>query len=121
MLCSMCDARDGKVCDWEEIKGCKHSDERYRDYFYKNLSCENVEEIARSSRDNDGWIPVEDRLPEEDGTYLCTLDGELCGIEEPFTGMCGIEDGIWDEPDCVLAWRPLPEPYRPERSSNEEE
>ena len=60
-----------------------------------------------------GWIPVEEWMPEEDGTYLCTLDGELCGIEEPFTGMCGIEDGIWDEPDCVLAWRPLPDPYRP--------
>jgi len=64
---------------------------------------------------NDGWIPVGERLP-EDGTYLCTLAGELCGIEEPFTGMCGIENGIWDEPDCVIAWRPLPEPYRPERS-----
>ena len=63
----------------------------------------------------DGWIPVEERLP-EDGTYLCTLAGELCGIEEPFTGMCGIENGIWDEPDCVIAWRPLPKPYRPERS-----
>lgn len=62
---------------------------------------------------NAGWIPVEERLP-EDGTYLCTLDGELCGIEEPFTGMCGIENGIWDEPDCVIAWRPLPEPYKPE-------
>lgn len=62
---------------------------------------------------NDGWISVEDRLP-ENGTYLCTLKGELCGIEEPFTGMCGIENGIWDEPDCVIAWRPLPEPYRPE-------
>lgn len=62
---------------------------------------------------NDGWIPVEERMP-EDGTYLCTLKGELCGIEEPFTGMCGIENGIWDEPDCVIAWRPLPEPYRPE-------
>ena len=61
----------------------------------------------------DGWIPVEERLP-EDGTYLCTLAGELCGIEEPFTGMCGIENGIWDEPDCVIAWRPLPEPYHPE-------
>lgn len=60
-----------------------------------------------------GWIPVEERLP-EDGTYLCTLDGELCGIKEPFTGMCGIENGIWDEPDCVVAWRPLPEPYKPE-------
>lgn len=67
---------------------------------------------------NDGWIPVDERLP-EDGTYLCTLDGELCGIEEPFTGMCGIENGIWDEPDCVIAWRHLPEPYRPERSNGE--
>ncbi|WP_417853705.1 DUF551 domain-containing protein [[Clostridium] scindens] len=55
------------------------------------------------------WIPVTERLP-EDGTYLCTLDGELCGIEEPFTGMCGIENGMWDEPDCVIAWMPLPEP-----------
>ena len=68
---------------------------------------------------NDGWIPVDDRLP-EDGTYLCTLAGELCGIEEPFTGMCGIENGIWDEPDCVIAWRPLPEPYRLERSRENE-
>lgn len=64
---------------------------------------------------DDGWIPVEERLP-EDGTYLCTLAGELCGIEEPFTGMCGIENGIWDEPDCVIAWHPLPEPYHAERS-----
>ena len=67
---------------------------------------------------NDGWIPADERLP-EDGTYICTLDGELCGLEEPFTGMCGIEKGIWDEPDCVIAWRPLPEPYRPERNSEE--
>ncbi len=67
---------------------------------------------------NDGWIPVQERLP-EDGTYLCTLAGELCGIEEPFTGMCGIENGIWDEPDCVIAWRPLPDPYRSERREGE--
>ena len=59
------------------------------------------------------WIPVEERLPET-GTYLCTLDGELCGIDEPFTGMCGIENGKWDEEGCVIAWMPLPEPYREE-------
>lgn len=69
---------------------------------------------------NDGWIPVEERMP-EDGTYLCTLKGELCGIEEPFTGMCGIENGIWDEPDCVIAWRPLPEPYIPRNQNKPEE
>lgn len=60
---------------------------------------------------NDGWIPVSERLP-EDGTYLCTLDGELVREEEPFTGMCGIENGKWDEEGCVIAWQPLPEPYK---------
>ena len=78
------------------------------------ISAKKVEKILRKHM-NDGWIPVDERLP-EDGTYLCTLKGELCGIEEPFTGMCGIENGIWDEPDCVIAWRPLPEPYSPERN-----
>jgi hypothetical protein len=59
------------------------------------------------------WIPVSERLP-EDGIYLCTLDGELIGEEEPFTGMCGIENGKWDEEGCVIAWMELPEPYKPE-------
>lgn len=60
--------------------------------------------------DND-WIPCSERLP-EDGTYLCTLDGELLGEQEPFTGMCGIKNGKWDEEGCVIAWKPLPEPYK---------
>lgn len=58
-----------------------------------------------------GWIPVSERLP-EDGTYITTLDGELVGQEEPFTGMCGIENGKWDDKDSVIAWMPLPEPYK---------
>ena len=57
------------------------------------------------------WIPVGERLPEENGTYLTTLDGELVGQEEPFTGMCSFENGRWDEEGCVIAWKPLPEPY----------
>ena len=61
-----------------------------------------------------GWIPVSERLPEKgDYTcYLCTLDGELCGQKEPFTGMCGFENGEWDEPEFVIAWMPMPEPYK---------
>lgn len=57
------------------------------------------------------WTPCSEGPP-ENGTYLCTLDGELCGIDEPFTGMCGIENGKWDEEGCVLAWQPLPEPWK---------
>ena len=68
---------------------------------------------------NDGWIPVEERLPEEDGFYLCTMDGKIVGEEEPFTGISEFENGLWIDDDidyrCIIAWRPLPEPYRPER------
>lgn len=76
---------------------------------------------------NDGWIPVEKRLPEGKGN-----DGELIVTDKDGRVWSGIYYGIteetdeepcfhkWDEemrycykPD-VIAWRPLPEPYRPE-------
>ena len=67
-----------------------------------------------------GWIPVEEQLPKKDGFYLATLDGEICGADEPFTGMAEFENGKWidDEDDyqCVLAWMSLPEPYRVEQT-----
>ena len=66
---------------------------------------------VKNMSDKSGWIPVSERLP-EDGIYITTLDGELVGQEEPFTGMCGIENGKWDDEDCVIAWMPLPEPYK---------
>ena len=81
-----------------------------------------VQDIIRKHM-NDGWIPVEERLPEEDGFYIATMDGEIVDQEEPFTGLAEFENGKWidDEDDyrCVIAWRPLPEPYRPERSEGE--
>lgn len=62
-----------------------------------------------------GWIPVEERLLEEDGFYLATLDGEICGQEEAFTGLAEFEHGKWIDDEegykCVLARQPLPEPY----------
>ena len=67
---------------------------------------------------NDGWILVDERLPESDGFYLATLDGEILGQEEAFAGLAEFEHGKWidDKEDykCVLAWQPLPEPYKGE-------
>ena len=70
-------------------------------------------DMAISALEHDRWIPVTES-PKNDDTYLVTMDGEICGQEEPITSMCGYFDGNWDE-DYVLAWRPLPEPYHPQK------
>lgn len=101
------------------------------------LSRENGPEITRSPRDNDGWIPVQDKLPEDDVDVLITyadIDDEI------YTDICITTYGYaylggnkldfkeWRSPFeyfrsnyKVIAWQPLPEPYRPERSRNEKE
>lgn len=101
-----------------------------------HLSRENDPEIARSSRDNDGWIPVEERLPEVFGKYWATIRYDDGRISEPivvdFRGVRqkyvvdtpnGREYETWGIDSAfhgsrVIAWRPyyIPEPYRPERS-----
>ena len=60
---------------------------------------------------NEGWIPVSEP-PKKDGFYVVTFDGELCGEDTTFVGMCEFEDGDWME-DCVLAWKKQA-PYKPE-------
>ena len=90
------------------------------------LSREKDPEITRSSRDNDGWTPVEEWLPEEYGEYLVTIVpsagylwakriianfSDLMGIvKKPifYTGEVGKID-FEDITDMVIAWRPLPE------------
>ena len=83
---------------------------RLAEYEDTGLEPAEVLQLKKESEER-RWIPVTERLP-EDGYYLATLDGELVGQEEPFTGMCGIENGQWDDEGCVIAWMPLPEPYR---------
>mgnify|MGYP001625289927 CR=1 FL=1 len=75
---------------------------------------ERIEEIIRKHM-NDGWIPVEERLPDNNENVLVTTDMGL--ITSGY-----IAHGTWitdQEPDYPIAWRPLPEPYRPERSEGE--
>lgn len=70
---------------------------------------------------DDRWISVEERLPEEGGTYIITAkDGEREIISfakwqnrYKHFDMTG-KRAYWR----VIAWRPLPEPCRLERSEN---
>ena len=74
---------------------------------------------------NNGWIPVEERMPENDDFVLATVTGiyNVLTFSEAIqlASYCK-DDGWfiegypeWENPN-VSAWRPLPEPYRPERS-----
>lgn len=79
------------------------------------------------------WIPVSEKLPEEDGEYL--LFGKIYEDEENYVFIgeydsCGEQFGIWQEQfdrrtlgclgseffeySSVIAWQPLPQPYRAE-------
>lgn len=68
----------------------------------------------------DGWIPGKVK-PTEDGFYVATMSGALVDQEEPFVGLAEFEDGEWVDGDDVIAWCPLPEPYRPDQERSEGE
>ena len=79
-----------------------------------------VEKIIRKHM-NDGWIPVEERLPIPNKEIWVTVkrNGNV------FTSTDGMtEKGyFWNyEKENILAWKEkelIPEPYRPERSNKE--
>ena len=74
---------------------------------------------------NDGWIPVEERLPENDDFVLVTVTGiynaltfsDAIQLASYCKGDGWFVEGYpdWENPN-VSAWRNLLEPYRPERS-----
>ena len=83
-------------------------------------------------RMNDGWIPIQDKLPEDDVDVLITyadIDDEnytdICITTYGYAYLGGnkLDFKEWRSPFeyfktnyKVIAWRPLPEPYSPERN-----
>lgn len=70
------------------------------------------------------WIPVSERLPEEDGQYLITVKYKHVNdsYEDVYAEHGEWYDGRWDmfcfghcgEVEEIIAWMPLPAPYKPQ-------
>ena len=72
---------------------------------------------------NDGWIPVEERLPEinrlpEEDDECPEFNVTIRGAEKATTLRYSPADSTWFDDNGyvydVTAWQPLPEPYRME-------
>lgn len=85
----------------------------------KHLSCENHTETTRQPQDN-GWIPCSERMPEESLNSVIGWDEyrERCCFVQYYNGRWVL--GNDTEPVKIIAWRPLPEPYKPPTESAEE-
>lgn len=80
---------------------------------------------AFKALEDDGWIPVEDRLPKIGNTVLATrfiskdhtyvdmssYQGQDIGWKSNFDTYYGTN------PYKVIAWRPLPKPYKPKEDT----
>lgn len=82
-------------------------------YFSKNNISKIVEllfaDLEQDEKEN-GWIPVSERLPEDDTTVLVSCKTRR-GTTFVRTGYCIY--GSWHlNCEGVEAWKPLPEPYK---------
>lgn len=98
----------------------------YDDTYDITIHCETEEEqkkvIERLSAD---WIPVAERLPEEDGRYLVTFKYgiKVCMVGYGSCkrtvlgypighGWYSLEEAQYYADDSIIAWMPLPKPYK---------
>lgn len=75
-----------------------------------------IRELEEGGKDNDGWIPVEERLPEGKKTVLVCQHGGAIDVawHDGYRWKTGFSHADWLS--NVIAWRSLPEPYCPESS-----
>lgn len=108
----------------EEIEKEQNSYEADHAWNYSK-GMEYAKEIIRSHMDeakNDGWISVDERLPEEDIYVMCCFDdGEVDVLWQNWqeSKFLLFYSDIEGKVRKVVAWQPLPEPYKPKKVENQ--
>lgn len=100
----------------EEVRQliCKNNDE----YGYSNRFHEFTEECLKlpSVTPQTRWIPVSERLPEEEDLYIVSVKNDH---DRRYSKTCWFHgNGNWFSRQDVEAWMPLPESYNAEKDVN---
>ena len=69
-------------------------------------------DMAIEALEKQRWIPCSERLPEENGYYLATIEIGLKIVDVVYFNTTSGFDFFMA--DMITAWMPLPEPYRKE-------
>lgn len=67
--------------------------------------------LAIKGLESSTWIPVTERLPEKEGLYLVSVKNEH---NRRYSKTCWYSDKNWFARQDVVAWMPLPQPYKAE-------
>ena len=83
-----------------------------------------LDDLEEDEKEN-GWIPVTERLPEEDGRYLVTFKNgiKVCMVGYGSCkrtvlgypighGWYSLEEAQYYAEDSIIAWRPIPNPMK---------
>lgn len=80
------------------------------------VNMDSVAKIIRSHMEDDGWIPVEEGLPDKYTEVLVSFEDGFNGVVAWYSNI----DKTWWNANTerpieakVIAWRPLPAPYQP--------
>ncbi len=77
-------------------------------------------DMAIKALEQTRWIPVSERLPEEEGNYLVYYNDGYIAVSEwhpnPYEKICF--DLL---PSLIVAWMPLPPSYEPQESEGEDD
>lgn len=110
-----------KRATYEDTYGTGDLSEEERKEVYEemdnNINLFKTIQCALTQQLNNGWIPVSERLPKEGRYLVTTVYGEVKESEFDLKKWWQIDNSTisleWEEePIKVVAWRPLPEPYK---------
>ena len=85
---------------------------RNRNVFSTARKCMAAIEDLPSAQPEQRWIPCSERLPEERGFYLTTTKDKAVYCDH-------WNEDNFDRTEMVIAWMPLPEPYKTESEDKE--